>query len=211
MPTDVPHPAQAAPARAHLARPLLVLLVVTLTACSLAPGPAPVARHFAPRPPDVTPADAGAYAGPIGLRQVTASTHLTQRLAWRSSDVEYGYHEYRRWTEPPQDYVHDVLERVLFQSGRFSRAPRTGSPILGVHLHTFEEVYGPDGRGVELELSVLLERADGSFLLDRRYRRRDGVAGDDPAEVARALGRLLAQVIGEIVDEVADALAAEQG
>ena len=184
---------------------LAALLLAGLSACSIAPGPAPVARYFAPELPAPAAHD-GPSAGTINVRQVTASTHLGQRIAWRASDVEYGYHEYLRWTEGPQDYVADALEAVLFQSGRFERTRRSGTPALVVHLHAFEEVHEADGgHDVAIELTAMLEMDDGRITVDRRYSGRAEASPahvDDPAEVVRALSRLLAEVLDELVADV---------
>ena len=188
---------------------LLASLLTTLAACSIAPGPPPVTRYFAPEPQVATPAADTAAVGPLILRQVTGSTHLGQRISWRASDVEYGYHEYLLWTEDPEEYVADALERLIFQGGRFTRARRSGAPTLTVHLQAFEAVHGADGRGVEFEVSAMLETSDGRILIDRRYGDRGDVADGDAAELARALGRLMSEVLGELVDDAAAAVAGD--
>ena len=62
-----------------------------------------------------TPTGSGAVArvateGPalrllLRLRHVRAAGHLKERIVWRHSDVEFGFHELRRWTQPPHRFV----------------------------------------------------------------------------------------------------------
>lgn len=176
----------------------LAALCLLVMACSLAPDPAPTPRYFAPAAPDPLPA-AAPEAAPLVLRKVTAARHLGERIAWRSSDVEYGYYELLRWTAMPSDYLEGSLERVLFQGGRFERASRSGVPVLSVRLERFEELRGSE-RGVSLAFTAVLEGAAGGVVLDRRFEGTGPLSGDDPAGIARALGTLTATLLQELVE-----------
>lgn len=101
--------------------------------------------------PELSEAAAGAPradAPELRLRRVVAAAHLRDRMAWRVSKVEYGFHEDLRWAEEPGAYADRALERALFQSGACRRTEAPGRPAAEVELRAFEGVRSPSREAV---------------------------------------------------------------
>ena len=98
-----------------------------LCACLLGGRPeAP--RYFRPEPParvesalDGAPGERST-APALRLHRVTSAAHLKERIVWRTSDVEFGFYDARRWTELPAHYVEQRLSRQLFEVRGLRRA-----------------------------------------------------------------------------------------
>lgn len=127
---------------------------------------------------------------PIRLRQVTAASHLGERMVWRLSGVEYGFYETRRWTEQPVAWVQAALARELFEKRGVRRTRALASPTLDVHLAAFDEVLQPERRA-EVALVVRFYGPEGDAWLEHTLVRSEPVEGEDPADVAQAMSRVL--------------------
>ena len=175
-----------------------------LCACLLGGRPeAP--RYFRPGPParvesalDGAPG-AGSTAPALRLHRVTSAAHLKERIVWRTSDVEFGFYDTRRWTELPAHYVEQRLSRQLFEVRGLRRATAGRAPLLEVEL--FEEVLTPRHQA-RLELRVLLFDRKGIARLERTFTTVEPIPGDDPVSVSRAIGRALNVLVGRVSDVI---------
>jgi cholesterol transport system auxiliary component len=135
-----------------LPRPLLLLALAPLAACSLTSKSTPLDIHYfspesaaAPEPPALPAARA---ATTLELGRVTSSASLRSRIAHRDSAFRIGLYETRRWTDDPDVYVRRALTRELFDRGAFARAVDGRHPILDVEVVAFEAVTtGPSAAG----------------------------------------------------------------
>ena len=164
-------------------------------------------RYFTPTSPGPAGlASAGAASGlPLRLGRIEGAEHLRERMAFRTSEHELGYHEGLRWTERPETYFRRALGRELFESGRF--APVIGGvvPTLDAELLAFEDLR--ERKAVRVEARVLL--SDGRQVLLERTFRMEAPRGDEkPQAIAEALSRALQACVAGIAGEVQSALSA---
>lgn len=186
---------------------------MTLSGClsGLVPGPPETPRYFRPDFLDAGPAGASGTAGqagradlPLRLREVRASGGLGERIAWRASDVEVGFYEMLRWTDPPAVLVEQALARELYGRRGFERAASGQAPTLAVTVLAFEEVVAPAHEG-RVALAVLLTES-GRTLVDHVVVTRRPVPDHEAPSLARALGEALYEAVEEIGGQVEEAL-----
>ena len=156
---------------------------------------------------DPPPAAPARPAHAIRVRAVEAGPFLRERIVWRTSPVEYGLYEQRRWLEPPASYVERALHAALRDTPgvRVSDDPR--APALRVEVTAFDEVLAP-AHAAAVEMAVSLRDPSGRLLLDRPFGAQTPIADDDPATTARAMGGALDAVVSEVAGAVAKAVAA---
>jgi ABC-type uncharacterized transport system auxiliary subunit len=177
-----------------------VVAVVLLAGCLLPTPPAPP-RYFAPILP---PSNADGAPAAVDLASVRAPLHLREQIAWRRSDVEYGFYEQRRWTELPSTYVERALSRELFGGGEPLLATGSNLPVLRVEVRAFEEVLAP---AHEARVAIALELVDGGCVRLRRVVAASRpLDGDDPLAVVHGLGDALDDVAHAAGGAVRDAL-----
>lgn len=179
---------------------MLILGVLSLAACSSSPE-AP--RFF--RPPAETPIAAPVTSQALSLAPTAAGQHLGERIMWRRSDVEVGFYDQERWTQPPARYVDQALSDALFVAGGLRRVER-GEPALAVQLVSFEEVLLPNHQ-VRVELRALLVDAEGAALLEQSVSATRPVGSEDAEAMARAFGAALKGAVRELTKVVLRALA----
>lgn len=167
----------------------------------LAPREVTPIRYFSADVP--TGSALGSDPGPSGsppnsllrLGHVRSAEHLGDRIVWRGGDVELGFHEDLRWSEPPVAYLDRRLRRALIDGG--GGLPRSDQ-ALEVHatLLALEELrVGPhEGRATVL---VELRDSRGRVELVREFEARAAVEGDDGAAIARGLDAALRAVVAE--------------
>jgi ABC-type uncharacterized transport system auxiliary subunit len=166
-------------------------------------------RYFAPlAPPQAESERIAPSAGSplLRLRRVGAAVHLRERIVWRRSDAEFGFHELARWTQPPAHWVEQWLSRELFEQRGMRRALAGPHPLLRVELLAFDEILEPQ-HSVRVELVALLGDPGGVVLLERTYVAERAVEGRGFDEVAQAMGAALAEAIEILGGDVQDALA----
>ena len=190
------------------------LLVAGLAAAALLCGGclfhnAPPPRYYAPPsaladdPVPVPPRS----ARPLRLRHVYAAAYLTEQMVWRSSDVEYGLYEQRRWTDFPSSYLKRALVQALDRTGDVRRVQVGAVPTLDVELLAFDEVLMPAHEAAVAAVASL-RAADQSAIFDRTFAVRRSIPDDTPAAVARAMGAALDDVVQQIAAQVAAQLPA---
>ncbi|MBL4843956.1 MAG: membrane integrity-associated transporter subunit PqiC [Planctomycetes bacterium] len=176
-------------------RVLLCLLgALALSACS---SPAPP-RFF--RPPHEVPTAAPLTSRTLALGPTTSGQHLGDRIMWRRSDVEVGFYDQERWTQPPARFVDQALSDALFVARGLRRVER-GGLALSVSLEAFEEVLLPKHEA-RVELRVLLVDGEGAALLERSVLATRPVASEDAEAMVRALGLALDAAIEELADAI---------
>lgn len=136
--------------------------------------------------------------GPLNLRMVEAGDHLGELMVYRTSKVEYGFYEARRWTERPSNYLRRALERALFEEGGRRHSSSSRAPTLEVELTAFEEVVGPRPAG-RVALVLTLRDGEGRGLVQRTIEVTRAADGDDPEAVVTALGLALREAVDEVV------------
>ncbi len=180
-----------------------LLLLLFLSACVLGREPEP-ARYFRPGPLAVASEPNGvpiSASMPLRMRRVTAATHLSERIVWRVSDVEFGFYDARRWTELPAHYVEQLLSRQLFEVRGLRRATAGRAPLLEVELWAFEEVLTPRHQA-RLELRVLLFDHKWIARLERTFTTVEPIPDNDPVSASRAIGRALNVIVSRVSDVI---------
>ena len=192
-------------------RPLLLLALVATSACVTTPDPP---RYFRPQAP--ARAEAAEERGASGaaalasdsprltLARIEAAEHLGERIVRRRSEVEFGFYDPERWTEPPARFLELAIARELF-SRRGLRHAERGAPELQLRLLALEEILLPQHRArvrVWLRLVDPLREAR----LERWVEAEVPVAEEAAPALARALGVALDEVVREIADAVTRAL-----
>jgi cholesterol transport system auxiliary component len=184
-----------------------VLLTLLLQGCALTSKGEPLSpRYFSPdlgqRADDArTPAAARLE---LRLGQISAASHIEERIAYRLSEAELGYYDDRRWTEPPEEYLRRALGRVLFEERGLRRIVSGEAPTLDVELVDFEELrYGENRARVTLRFTL---NDTKSALIERAVSVERPVASGDakqaPLRVAVAISNALSQAVSQLADEV---------
>jgi ABC-type uncharacterized transport system auxiliary subunit len=179
----------------------VVFGAILTVGCTLV-GTTDTPRYYRPMDPSSTRIVAPALGGiPFKWKRVRSASYLGERIAWRSSPVEAGFHESSRWIEAPADLVEHALQRELF--GRLGLVPSTTGPALDVELLAFDEVLTPE-HDVEIAMTIELTDAQGSCLRREAIRSVKRVQRDDLSSVAVAMGAALDEVTetaGTLVSE----------
>ncbi len=185
-------------------------LTFTLAGClsNLGPGePTPI-RYYAADPPPGEALERAEGQRPLPqlrLRRVRAASHLRERTVWRSSEVEYGFHETRRWTEMPATFLERALARELFERHGFRRTERAIGLALDVELEAFEEVLRPRHEA-RVVLALSLVQTGNEVRLAERFETRVPIGGDDGADTARAIRAALGEVVAQAAQAVVAAI-----
>lgn len=196
----------------NTAKALWFAVLLAVPGCALTSKAEPLTvRYFTPRweassrAPDRASAD-----GPrLRLGRISSSSHLRNRIVYRSSDVEVSMYEDRRWTEKPEEYVRRALARALFEERPLVQAVSGGGPALDIELLAFDEVHRKGGRAARVALHYAVQ--DDRTVLDTRSMTVDvEVRGDieDPENMAAAMGAALHEIAERLASRVASRLTA---
>jgi cholesterol transport system auxiliary component len=176
----------------------IALSFVVVAGCALTERSKPIDIHYfapvlgsaplAPAEPELR----------VRLGRITASDHLRAPIAHRTSPVEIGVYDTRRWTDPPETYVRRVLERELVSRGRGEN-----EVTLDVEVMAFEEVREPRLAG-RVQLRYRLRDRQGLLASGLITQARDARSNDFAAVVA-AIGKALDQAAVELARTTADA------
>jgi ABC-type uncharacterized transport system auxiliary subunit len=170
-------------------------------------------RFYRPAPatldgdPPAAAAAPQAASTPVRLGPVTATPFLRERIAWRSSMVEYGLCEQRRWSETPPRHVQRALESAPHATPGLRLTDAFEAPALRVDVVALDDVLAPEHVA---RVELVLPRRDRSRarLLDRTFSAEAPVASDDAAASATAMGAALDRAVAEVAGTVATALRA---
>jgi ABC-type uncharacterized transport system auxiliary subunit len=153
-----------------------------------------------------SPGVAIAPAGPFRLRlgRITGSPHLEERMVYRDSANEVGYHREVRWIEPPEMFLKRQLASALFEERGVQHVVGGAATTLVVKLTVFDELRYPrhlarvqavarlhDERVVLWEETITVER------------QIDWAEDGDIAMVAvAAFGEALRDLVDQVADDV---------
>lgn len=154
---------------------------------------------------DPPPASAATSAAAVRLEPVTATPFLRERIAWRSSTVEYGLYEQQRWSETPPRYVQRALETALRTTPGLRLTDAFEAPVLRVDVVAFDEVLAPQ-HVARVALAVSLRDRARARLVDRTIAAEAAIGGNDGAATATAMGAALDRAVDEVAAAVAAAL-----
>jgi ABC-type uncharacterized transport system auxiliary subunit len=141
----------------------------------------------------------------VRLEPVTGTPFLRERMAWRSSDVEYGLYEQQRWSETPPRYVQRALEGALRTTPGLRLTDSFDAPSLRVDVVAFDEVLAP-AHLARVSLVVSLRDRARSRIVDRTFSADAPIATDGGTATATAMGTALDGVVAEVARAVVDAL-----
>jgi ABC-type uncharacterized transport system auxiliary subunit len=162
-------------------------------------------RYFTPVVPRESPDPAHTGSeGPLRVRRVRAASYLRDRMVWRNG-VEIGFYDLLRWTESPSRFAQEALEDELYERRGFQRTSSLTAANLKSSLDAFEELLVP-AHEAAVALGVVLTDPKGQTLLDRSFEVRKPIAGNDPKDVADALGAALADAVSQVGAAVSESL-----
>jgi len=171
---------------------------------------APAPRFFRPESaaldaPSVAPSVVTGV--PLRLRPVQGTPLLRERIVWRTSAVEYGLYEQRRWSDLPASYVERALESALRATPGVRLADRPGAAVLRVEVVAFDEVLAP-ARVAAVSLAVKLIDIERFRLIDRTFSAEEPIANETPAATATAMGKALDDAVTAVAVAVGERLQA---
>lgn len=142
----------------------------------------------------------------VRLGRVTSADYLRQKMVFRRSAYELGYHEEDRWTERPEAYLERMLTRALFEVHGFERAVSGASPTLDAQLLAFEEWQSAPRRAhVEVKISLY---DDGASRSEKTLTFEQPILPDQDADaVARALSVALGRAVTAVATDLSQTLA----
>ncbi|WP_437302517.1 ABC-type transport auxiliary lipoprotein family protein [Sorangium sp. So ce388] len=195
-----------------IAKTLSIALLLALPGCALTSKADPLSvRYFTPKWEAASRVSERPSAeGPrLRLGQISSSSHLRNRIVYRSSDVEVAMYEDRRWTEKPEEYVRRALAQALFEERPLVQALAGAGPTLDVELLAFDEVQRKDGRAARVTLHYAVQD-DRSVLDAQSITVEVEIRGNprDPENMAAAMGAALHDVAERLASRVASRLTA---
>lgn len=131
---------------------LLLCATLPLAGCAFFGKAAPLdVRYFtlddgAPQSAPAQTAPGAASGKKVRLGSVTAAAHLRERLVFRDSPVELGFHELSRWSERPDAYVRRGMSRALFEERGVEQVLSGASHVVDVDLLALDEITGKDAK-----------------------------------------------------------------
>jgi ABC-type uncharacterized transport system auxiliary subunit len=112
----------------------------------------------------------------VRLLPVEGTPFLRERIAWRSSDVEYGLYEQRRWSELPASYVQRALANALRDTPGLRLTDDLDAPALRVEVVAFDEDLAPVHQA-SVALAVSLRDRARRRLIDQTFAATAAIAG----------------------------------
>jgi len=158
--------------------------------------PAEIPRYFQPRLAEPAKPEPGAVPPALRLGYMTAAAHLSDRMAWRTSEVEIAFDDIAHWTATPDELVADAMQRALFVSGAFRPDAAASTPELNVHVTAFEGSGPQPVAIVELRLSLT---AGGAPALVHQLRVVHTAEAKSGPALARAMGLALDDAMRQLV------------
>jgi uncharacterized lipoprotein YmbA len=157
-------------------------------------------RYFSPEPAAGTRSPKATDRLELRLGQVSAASHLDERMAYRVGGAEMGFYDDQRWTENPEAYLRRALERDLFEERGLSRIVTGGVAILDIELTAFEELRGqPPQARVAVTFSL---RDDRHAFIERTLDLKRPIVERAGADAAQRLAETLTKTLDEAVRTV---------
>lgn len=160
-------------------------------------------EHLRPGPASPLPASGPA----LRLAGVRSGLDLEQRIVHGDGGYRMDYYEERRWTERPEVYVRNALNRVLFEERGFQRVVQGDATALNVEVLAFQEVNRPAVHGVRIALRIAVSRK--RVLFENTVEINEPVSGPRFEDVVAAMARALDEAAGEVARRISTALAKE--
>lgn len=193
------------------------LAVLGLSGCALMDkAEALDVRHYAPEVPAPKPAaaplpapgDDGAVRDRPRLRigRISAASHLGKKMVYRTSSVDVGIHDDRRWTERPDEYVRRALSSALFGEAGVTQSLAGAAPTLDVELVAFEEIRSGEARLGRVTVRYALHD-ERQVLLSDSVTVETPATSKEAADVVRAISLALAEATEQVGEKVVSRLA----
>ncbi len=188
-----------------------LLALCMLSGCALTNKATPtIPRYFTPELPAVTAkSEAPRAGGELQLGRVSASSHIRDKIIYRSSSYEVGFYDDLLWTERPDAYLRRALSQVLFERERLHSVVSGMAPVLDVELVNFEEVREPSHRAL-VQLTLIL-RDDHMVRLEQTLKVERPIAAANKAQVPAAIAAALGDALNSAVSEISARVVAELG
>jgi cholesterol transport system auxiliary component len=184
---------------------LLLLPVGALAGCALLGKSAPVGPRY--YTPEYEESSAPAQArSPLELRlgRIEGGSHLRERMVMRTAGGDLVYDEARSWTERPEVFLRQALERDLFERRGLVEVRSGRAVTLDVELTAFEEVAQPHHVRLRARVRLADDRIgllDETIIVERPILQAPEAAEPDRT---RALVETYAQALREGVTQVSD-------
>ena len=178
-----------------------LIFVVLFCGCSLTERSTPVPnRYFTP---EIPTAHASAEHGTIPLRldRVTSSSALRDRIVHRDSPVELGMYETLRWTDNPEVFVRESLDRALFERGPFRSDTDEDTPALDIDVLAFEEARSGHARAGLVRLRWHLNQ-DGKTIASGVASAEKPARANDIDSIVVAISNALREATSQVVRDV---------
>lgn len=166
---------------------------------------------------DAPAAPVAATQAPIPVRLIVG--HVTgsrlyhdTRLVYGTGTVQLGTYDYHRWSEPPVDFVQDILVATLRQSGQYRSVSRIGSNARGDyivrgHLDALDEIDKPALAGRFTFQLELFDPGTGAVVWSGSYNHDEPVQGKEVSDIVEALDRNVAAGIQQLTSGLGQYLA----
>jgi cholesterol transport system auxiliary component len=143
----------------------------------------------------------------LRLGRISSGANLRERIAYRNSDFELGYHDDLRWTERPETYVRRQLSYALFEVHAIKRVLVGSAPTLDVEVIAFDELRLRKVHAARVQIRVILYDDQG-VLLEKTITTDRSTPGTDSSveNVVAAMARALVDAAEQITVEVERAL-----
>jgi ABC-type uncharacterized transport system auxiliary subunit len=147
---------------------------------------------------------AAATGAALRVGSVHSAPFLRERVVWRSSSVEYGLYDQRRWFELPSRYVRRALIATLEKTPGIRLVQDPQALRLDVEVLAFDEVLAPVH---EAHVALVITLRDGAeSRLEHRFVAKAPIANTTGAAMAEAMGRALDEATRQAAAAVAAAL-----
>lgn len=184
---------------------LLLTLALATTGCALTSKSAPLDFRYFTLDEGAAPVQsASASAAPgkkLRLGSVNAAAHLRERMVYRDSPVELGYHEEERWSERPDAYVRRALTRALFEERGLEQVLGGGGYALDADLVALDEFTGDQPK---VRVSIVFSlHDDTNVALETSLTAEKPIAKKgDPTARVEAFREALREVVTKLSDQV---------
>jgi ABC-type uncharacterized transport system auxiliary subunit len=183
-----------------------IAVALLATGCVFRNAPEP--RFFRPESAALDGAAVAPSVGagvPLRLRPVQGTPLLRERIVWRTSSVEYGLYDQRRWSDLPASYVERAIESALRGTPGVRLTDAPGAAVLRVEVVAFDEALAPV-RVAAISLAVKLIDTEQVRLIDRTFSVEAPIANETPAATAVAMGKALDEAVEAVAGAVGERL-----
>lgn len=191
-----------------LARPLLLLALVVLAACSVLPKREPTAIYEPTHAASTRAPSGPAAKWSLLVDKPSAGEWLaSERIAVRPGAGSVHVYKGASWSDSAPNLVQTALLRGFEDSQQILSVSRTGSVVRGdyellTELRSFEAAYLQAGQPeavIEVQ-AKLVSTADGSVVAARTFKESEPASSEDVGAVVDAFSRALDRTTGQITE-----------